>query len=83
MCRLKENYEAYIPLLLGELMTSQSVRYSDIILRRILCLPNEVRESNQFLRGYFITDALKASSVEEGATICQNALMRCFLATSK
>jgi hypothetical protein len=83
MCRLKENYEAYIPLLLGELITSRSVRYSDLILQRIRGLPDDVRESNEFLRRHFITESLRASSVLEGATICQNALMLCFLASPR
>jgi len=83
VCRLKENSEAYIPLLIGELITSRSVRYSGLILQRIRGLPDEVRESNEFLRRHFITDALRASSVEEGATICQNVLIRCFLAAPR
>ena len=83
VCRLRENYEAYVPLLIGELITSRSVRYSNLILQRIQGLPTEVRESNELLRRHFITDALRASSVEEGATLCQNALIRCFRARCK
>jgi hypothetical protein len=78
VCRLKENYEAYVPLLIGELCISRSRRYSDMILSRIAGLPDEIRESNESLRRYFITDDLRAASVADGVRVCQNALLRCF-----
>jgi hypothetical protein len=81
--RLKENYEANVPLLIGELCTSRSRRYSALMLSKIASLPDEVRESHESLRRYFITDDLRASSVAEGVRVCRNALLRCFLATSR
>jgi hypothetical protein len=81
--RLKENYEAYVPLLVGELCTSRSCRYSDLMLSVIDSLPDEIRESNGSLRRYFITDDLRASSVAEGVGVCRNALLRCFHSTRK
>ena len=76
---LKKAPQAGIGLVVSELMTSSSPRYSDELLRALSGLPGEVLEASGPLRHLFSEDRLGCPSSREAITLCRVVLSKCFL----
>lgn len=78
--RMRLDYEHYIPVILGALVTSRSPRNSERLLSCLATIPREVLERNQTLRSYFVRGELGSSSVSRAISICREAVRLCFYA---
>jgi hypothetical protein len=72
------NCDASIPLILSQLVTSQSPRFSHRLLLLLSSIPVNVLETNKIAKGYFLSPDLGQDSVERAIRLCQASLRKCF-----
>ena len=73
-------YAEAIPLMVAELITSRSPRFSREILQFLVVMPEEHLESSDICRMLFLRPDLGWHSVKRGVEVSQKVLNRCFLA---
>ena len=75
--RLKENPRLYTTVLMGELFKSRSPRYSYKLLEILAVLPDDVCETDDTLKKFFVAEELNSASVRDGIKVCSSALRLC------
>jgi hypothetical protein len=75
--RLKENPRLYATVLVGELFKSRSPRYSCKLLEILAVLPDDLRETDDTLKRFFVAEELNSASVRDGLKVCSAALKLC------
>jgi len=75
-----KDWDTTVQMILGELATSRSPRYSKRLLLTLTSAPPEVLEANALAKRYFAHTDLGCKTAREAVRACRAALSLCFLA---